>query len=158
MENDQIVRTRPGAAELHAAMSDPIDDRELEAPEGLQRDLRSLLGRRVAVPDSIGAVLRAEARRRPPILAWRPLLASAAAALLLSALVVFFTWRPAQTQPVAREDFDHNGHVDVLDAYRLALALEHHQPVDPTFDLDGNGVIDRGDVDRIAARAVSVKG
>jgi hypothetical protein len=140
-------------------MAEPIDDRDLDAPEALQRDLRALLGRRVAVPASIGATLRAEMRRRRPVLKWRPMLATAAAAVLLaSALGVFYSGHTAQTVPLAREDFDRNGRVDVLDAFRLTLALEHHQPVDPSFDLDGDGVIDRHDVDRIAARAVSIKG
>jgi hypothetical protein len=56
------------------------------------------------------------------------------------------------------EDFDRSGRVDVLDAYRLALALDRGERVPTTFDLDGNGAVDRGDVDRIAIRAVSIRG
>ena len=135
-------------------MPEPTDD--LEVPDRLQGDLRAVFGRRVSIPDSIGACLRhAAARRRRPILL-RPVTLAAAAALLMAALLL--QQRITSSGPLAREDFDGNGRVDVLDAYRLALALERHERIAPQFDLDGNGRVDRRDADRIAARAVSIKG
>jgi hypothetical protein len=136
-------------------MPQPNDD--LEVPDRLQGDLRAVFGRRVSIPDSIGATLRhAAARRRRPILL-RPVTLAAAAALLVAALLQL-QQRTMSPVPLAREDFDGNGRVDVLDAYRLALAVERHERIAPQFDLDGDGIVDRRDADRIAARAVSIKG
>ena len=140
-------------------MSDPIDDPEFEAPPGLQRDLRALFGRRIEVPDSIGAALHAAARRRRRPLLLRPLpMAAAATVLVALSLAIALQQRAARSVPIAREDYDHDGRVDVLDAFRLALDLERGRPVDPAFDLDGDGRVDRRDVDQIAARAVHVGG
>jgi hypothetical protein len=136
-------------------MPEPTDD--LNAPDRLQSDLRAVFGRRVLIPDSIGATLRhAAARRRRPIML-RPVTLAAAAALLMVA-VLQLQQSITSSVPLVREDFDGNGRVDVLDAYRLALALERHDRIAPQFDLDGNGLVDRRDADRIAARAVSIKG
>ena len=136
-------------------MPEPTDD--LEVPDRLQGDLRAVFGRRVAFPDSIGTTLRhAAARRRRPILL-RPVTLAAAAALLMAALLLL-QQRTTSTVRLAREDFDGHGRVDVLDAYRLALALERHDRIAPQFDLDSDGLVDRRDADRIAARAVSIKG
>src|SRR5262245_56063560 len=142
------------AAELNASMDprDPLDD---ELPPALQRDLRRLFGPAPRIPPSIGDALQRAARRelRPrPIRRLRPWLvaAGAAAALLLV--------RRQRLPPTAGEDFDGNGRIDVLDAYRLALALQRGDAVPARCDLDGDGRVDRRDVDAIAARAVRVHG
>jgi hypothetical protein len=136
----------------------PIDDSDPDLPPRLQGDLRALFARRVEVPAEVDAALMAAARRQRlrPIRWWVAASTAAAAA----AVVAFALLRdqPPATEPVlAREDFDGDGHVDVLDAYRLALALRAGQPVPVRFDLDGNGAVDRSDVDRIAMTAVAVR-
>jgi hypothetical protein len=135
-------------------MTDPHDDPELRLPQALERDLRASFAARVPVPESIGATLRTAARRRPRLVPVRPLLLSAAAAALVAVSVLLVQGRA----PLAREDFDRNGRVDVLDAFRLARALERGEVVPPQFDLDGDGRIDRRDVDLVAARAVRIHG
>jgi hypothetical protein len=140
-------------------MTEPDDDLDPRPPHALQRDLRRLFGTQVRIPDAVDARLFAMARRRRLRPVWlRPVLIAAAA--LLVALPLWFAW-PRQTAApaqVAREDFDGDGRVDVLDAYRLALALQRGQSVPSTFDLDGDGRVGAGDVDRIAARAVRIHG
>jgi hypothetical protein len=135
-------------------------DDDPRLPEPLQRDMRRLLGPAPRIPAEIDRALAAAAARRPRWSPWmrpvvqRPwLAATAAAALVLATLFVTRT-----RGPLAREDFDRNGRVDVLDAFRLARALERGEPVPPAFDLDGDGVIDRRDVDLVAARAVRIHG
>ena len=130
---------------------DPLDD---ELPQALQRDLRRLFGPAPEFPASLADALlrtaRRELRRQPVRLRPWLLAAGAAAALLLVTL---------QLLPrTAREDFDGNGRIDVLDAYRLALALQRGEAVPARCDLDGDGRVDRRDVDAIAARAVRVHG
>ena len=53
-----------------------------------------------------------------------------------------------------REDFDRNGRVDILDAFGLARGLEGTAAPGPEWDLDGNGIVDRRDVDLMAMAAV----
>ena len=54
-------------------------------------------------------------------------------------------------------DFDGDGRVDILDAFALARHLESaHKPKDK-WDMNGDGIVDRADVDRIAMAAVSLK-
>lgn len=140
-------------------MSDPIDDSDLGAPPGLQRDLRALFARRQAIPDSIGTSLRqAASRPRRPFLLQPVNLCAAAAALLLATAAMFLLQRGGSSVAVAREDYDGNGRVDVLDAYRLVLAIDRGDPVATSFDLDGSGRVDRRDAELLAAHAVSIRG
>ena len=94
-----------------------------------------------------------EARR---ILPW------AAAAAAVIALAVWIA-SPRSSAPLAPPraaaepaDVDRNGRVDILDAYALARRLEEGVSIDARLDLNRDGVIDGSDVDRIAARAVSL--
>ncbi|HEX6812806.1 MAG TPA: dockerin type I domain-containing protein [Planctomycetota bacterium] len=135
------------------------DEPDPKLPPALQRDLRRMFGPQVRIPAAVDAQLAAAARRRRLRPVWlRPVLV--AAAIVLLALPLVFTWlrQSATTTAIAREDFDRNGRVDVLDAYRLALALQRGQSVPATFDLDGDGRVDAHDADRIAARAVRIGG
>jgi predicted nucleic acid-binding protein len=138
---------------------DPFDD-ELHLPEALQRDLRTAFGTQVRIPAALDEALYAAARRRQLRPVWRRALPIAAAAALLLALPLLLRGPGTlhEPAPVAREDFDGNGRVDVRDAFRLQLALQRGDAVPATFDLDGDGRVDRADVDRIAAAAVRVHG
>ena len=129
------------------------------------------------------AAIGAIDRRRPRVLSWRPALTAAAAAALL---LVGITWgilplfRP---EPVAPElvragperggageiaemaapraaaspsDLDRNGRVDILDAYLLARRIEDRASLDPTWDLNADGIVDSDDVDTLALAVVRV--
>lgn len=54
------------------------------------------------------------------------------------------------------EDLDGNDRVDIRDAFLLARALDSATQVDPRWDVNADGSIDRADVDLIAAKAVSL--
>jgi hypothetical protein len=56
-----------------------------------------------------------------------------------------------------REDLNHDGNVDILDAFMLAKKLQSAPLSDPGLDMNGDGVIDRRDVETIAAHAVSLE-
>ena len=69
------------------------------------------------------------------------------------------------TSPVlaeGRADVDHNGRVDILDAFLLARSIEARGPVDVTpsgaadtqWDLNGDGRVDKDDVNLVASAAV----
>ena len=158
-----------------------------QLPEGLTRDLHALYARDVRVPESIDASILHEARagfakRRRFRLALRgAVLASGAVAAALvviafrmggsdptSAPVAQHQPQPSQptdtTQPAlagARpEDVDRSGRVDILDAFVVArlVDLQDHLDDQPAYDVNGDGKVDRADVDRIAMAAVDTTG
>jgi len=53
-----------------------------------------------------------------------------------------------------RADIDNNGRVDILDAFRLARHIESRGPAEMKWDLNGDGQVDRADVDAAAFAAV----
>lgn len=82
-----------------------------------------------------------------------PLAAAATALILLVWLVPKSTFR--QTVPDI-EDVNHDGQVDILDAFALARQLQQGEQPRPQLDLNGDGVIDEQDVLLIADHAVSL--
>jgi hypothetical protein len=159
-------------------MSLPPEHSDL--PDALTRDLHGLYARDVRVPGSIAASVLADARagfarRRRFRLALRG--AAVASGVAAAALVVIAirlgmpgaTPAPSElakgppqaattlpSQPVARaEDVDHSGRVDILDAFVVARLIEVQGQLDrPAYDVNGDGKVDRADVDRIAVAAV----
>jgi hypothetical protein len=53
-----------------------------------------------------------------------------------------------------RADVDSNGRVDIRDAFRLARHIESRGRIEARWDLNGDGRIDRADVDLVAFAAV----
>ncbi len=56
----------------------------------------------------------------------------------------------------ASTDFDHNGRVDILDAFKLAKLIQSEKSVDKKWDINSDGFVNEGDVDNIALVAVSL--
>lgn len=60
-----------------------------------------------------------------------------------------------------RGDVDGSGGVDIVDAFVLARAVaevEGERGLGPLWDVTGDGVVDEGDVDAVAMRAVRLEG
>ena len=53
-----------------------------------------------------------------------------------------------------RADIDGNGRVNILDAFALARHIESAGPVSQTWDINGDGRVDRKDVDMVAFASV----
>ena len=53
-------------------------------------------------------------------------------------------------------DLNHDGKVDILDAFALARELRTGVRPTPQMDLNGDGVVDERDVATLAAQAVSL--
>ena len=88
---------------------------------------------------------------------------AAAAAAAVVALAVRVAHSPGPTgsprpQLARLADVNHDGRVDILDAYLVARRIADKQPLDPAWDINGDGVVDQKDVDLIANMAVSVSG
>ena len=132
---------------------------EAQAPARLIEDLRALDRRALFVPPAVDERLLAEARRHlaegrsaaPPWRVLQPKLALAACLAALGLLAALFVARSPQ---FAREDLNRDGTVDIRDAFALARILETGAGHDRAWDFNGDGVMDRGDVDTLAAQAV----
>ena len=111
---------------------------------------RALALSAVPVPPEIDARILDAASRRRARRRW-PL--AAAGALMAAATALFFAFRPA---PAQARDVNHDGRVDVLDAYRLARAVEAGETA-PRWDLNRDGRVDRADVDGIMTALVSLQ-
>lgn len=136
---------------------------EFELPKSL-RDKLKAVHESPPVPTELSGRLLASAKasyairmRRRRILRWSALIGSAAAIVVLSLLLLIPNH--SSNQRVAQiGDVNHDGHVDILDAYVVAKAISTGSKLNPAWDVNRDGVVDQKDVDSIAAAAVNVTG
>jgi Dockerin type I domain len=140
------------------------------APE-FSEDLGRLFAPDQPIPARVDRAVAEAARRhfaRPQRRIWRlrwAVPAAAAAAIIVTASLWWFHTGPAtrtahqgRSEALAvalpEADIDQNGKVDILDAFTLARHIETGQPVDEIWDFNGDGLIDRRDVDTVALTIV----
>lgn len=140
------------------------DGEELQAPAKLVTALKEPSARRVFVPPTVDAALLRTARQHfakpQPTLAhllrswllW-PTVTTACIALVSLA---YFASR-STPQQYAREDVNHDGRVDILDAFQLARKTQSGEKPTREADLNQDGLVDRRDAERIAAHAVKLE-
>ena len=142
------------------------DGEEPQAPAKLVAALEELLARRVFVPPTIdAAVLLAAHRhlakpRRPgfgALRAWLNWPVWATACLAVAALIYLLMKPTGVTPTIARADINHDGRVDILDAFQLARELQSGRKPAAGLDLNGDGMVDQRDVEIIAAQAVKLE-
>ena len=139
-------------------------DEDLKAPPRLIEALIQASSKRIFVPPAIDrAILKTAERQFSPAVRgrsrrvwWWTGLATA------SAVVVAFTLVTSQWQRVAKgrfavEDVNHDGQIDILDAFALARQVKQGSASDKRLDFNGDGVVDEKDVAAIAARAVKLE-
>ena len=139
-----------------------------EQLQQLRKDLRSIARGHVDIPPQVDqavlqkamkALARTKRTRRPRIgkpVAWIAAAASVALVVGIGALLRSTSKAPQQTILAAiPNDLDHNGRVDILDAFHLARQLD--ADIAPTLgDINSDGRIDRADVEAIAMKAVAL--
>jgi len=143
----------------------PFDEQK-QVSDQFRKDLRSLFEPTASIPPRIDRAILDQARRRlarPRRTILRIRWAGAAAAAVIT-IGVFLYYGPASSnQPSVnlqsavaerRADLDGNGRVDILDAFRLARAIESRGPTETEWDVNGDGRVDRDDVDAVAFAAV----
>ena len=144
------------------------EDRHFDSPRKLVEDLRALFDVDIAVPPELDERIltmaqRRFARRRPRLLVLRwPAVATATVCVLVAIIVSFHEKQtgvtpPAQLALVSREDFDHNGQVDILDAFALARQIRDSDEEEEEWDINGDGLVNQKDVDVVALAAVSLE-
>ncbi len=86
---------------------------------------------------------------------------AAAAAVIIFAFSLNLTQKPGPTTSqfnlveIQAVDIDRNGRVDILDAFKLARHIESAD-AEKKWDINGDGFINRKDVDLVASAAVSL--
>jgi len=145
------------------------EDMDLRIPSKLSADLKALFEPHVGIPPEIdravmdrankhlGTLQFGKGRRLRIHWAWR---IAASAAVIIFAFSLDLTKQPdpttnnfalSKTQAV---DIDQNGRVDILDAFKLAKNIESAGRTETEWDFNGDGLIDRSDVDVVALAAV----
>jgi hypothetical protein len=137
-------------------MSSATDQEHDDLPANLKADLLRTFARSVDVPRSIDDAIRNRAvaklagrSRRTLVIRWASVMA--AAAVILFAIKVASPPASLPVRVASANDLNGDGSVNVLDALILAKKLETNQS---TVDANGDGHVDRSDVDAIAMIAV----
>ena len=136
-------------------------EHEIDAPPKLVAALKDVSHFEVFVPPYVeGAILKAarqhlekgtKARR---IRLWRLWPALAAACAVVVCVIRFST--TSNHSRYAREDLNHDGKVDILDAFALARQLKSGKPLPTTYCINGDGAVNEKDVVLIATHAVQL--
>ena len=87
---------------------------------------------------------------------------AAAAAVIVVAIKVTHHQQPAVNYSgavvVSAEDVNHDGKLDILDAFLMARKVAAHEKLGNEWDFNHDGIVDTKDVDVIALGAVKLKG
>ncbi len=146
-------------------------DEDLEACGKLSADLDTLFEPQLSVPSEVDRAIMDRAgrhfvgrkftqsgrRRFRWVSLWK---VAAAAAVVIFAFSLDLTEEPAPTVDYAdvakagAVDFDRNGRVDILDAFKLARQIELASNTEIGWDINGDGLVNRADVDVVAMAAV----
>ncbi len=153
-----------------AEQKEQFDDNfDLKVSGKLKNDLDSLFKPRFEIPQEVDIAILNKASQKLTrsrsgmrMLRWIGPIAAAAAIILF----VYISkdefgvkkYKAVQTEVAASisTDFDHNGRVDILDAFKLAKLIQSEKSVDKKWDINGDGFVNEDDVDDIAIVAVSL--
>jgi hypothetical protein len=141
------------------------EDLELRVSPDLRADLNTLFEPQQSVPPEIDRAVLDRARqhlirpqRHRPVLRWVASTAAVAAVIILM-FSLNLTREPrlssiGSARAEAQADIDQSGRVDVLDAFTLARHIESTSRPEPKWDINGDGLVNRDDVDLVAFAAV----
>ena len=147
------------------------EDLDLTAPTGLSADLKSVFAPQRPVPPKVDRAVLDQAnrhfvavrfskggrRRFRWSVVWK---VAAAAAIVLFAFSFDLTKKPkpaldrSAAAGIQAVDIDQNGRVDILDAFTLARDIESAGPIKKDWDINGDGKVNRDDIDAVAFAAV----
>ncbi len=142
------------------------EEQTVDAPPALVSALKRSAQAPIFIPPMVDeAILRAAhrqlARQKSSRFKWSLLVrwAFAAAALALLLAILPQAFRKSGSAPgtrFANRDLNHDGQLDILDAFALARELKSGAHPSPQLDINGDGVVDERDVAALAARAVTL--
>jgi hypothetical protein len=145
------------------------ENMDLRIPSKLSADLNALFEPQLGVPPEVDRAVMDRAHKHfAPLQSgkgkrlrvhWGWRIAAAAAVIILA----FSLDLTKQTVPTTDHlllsktqavDIDRNGRVDILDAFKLARHIESAGNMETKWDFNGDGLINRSDVDTVAFVAV----
>jgi hypothetical protein len=136
------------------------------APAKLVAALKEPPSRRVFVPPAIDQAILTAAQRhlaRPEgagfnfFRSWLVWPAVATACIALLGLICLVSKPGGSSARFAREDLNHDGRVDILDAFQLAREVRSGTTLPSDLDLNRDGVVDGRDASLIANDAVKLE-
>ncbi len=145
------------------------EDPKLEVSDEFSADIKALFEPDISVPPEVDRAIMDRAyqklihrRKNRRIFRW-----SACAAAAAMVIFVFMLDTAREPQPEAfhkvalrsagittKTDIDQNGRVNILDAFQLARHIESNRQLDMKWDINGDGSVNRDDVDSVAFVAV----
>jgi hypothetical protein len=141
---------------MHHENKNPDNEQKFNVSDKFVEDIKKLYRASVSVPPEVDRAILDKAsqklilsRKRIRILRWAGSVA-AAAAIIIFACLLFFNTRPTPA------DIDGNGRVDILDAFKLAKQIQSATTPEKKWDLNGDGLVNKDDVDIVANTAVSL--
>ena len=146
------------------------EDLELRVSPKLSEDLNILFKPQFSVPPELDRAIMDRANQRLVQRHWRHRIfrhislwrVAAAAAVIIFAFSLNLTQKPGPTTTSSfiveaqAVDIDRNGRVDILDAFKLARHVEFSERTEKEWDINGDGLVDRNDVDLVALSAVQL--
>jgi len=149
------------------------EDSDLGVTSEFAEDIRTLFEPQVSVPSEVdraildrsgrhfagGQFTKAGRRRFRWVALWK---VAAAAAVVIFAFSLDLHHKSEQSVHYSAisgpnaADFDRNGTVDILDAFKLARRIELTGASEANLDINGDGLVNRDDVDMVALAAVSL--
>ena len=142
----------------------PLD---LRLPGQLVEDLNRLFDPPTEIPQTIHTLIADQAWHRCETIRTRRRIRRWGQVGAVAALVLFLVWfgdapRRSSLSPAVTaagiEDIDRDGRVNILDAFALAREIDRGTSLSRNWDVNRDGMVDRADVDEIAAAAVSLSG
>ncbi|MHC4088617.1 MAG: dockerin type I domain-containing protein [Planctomycetota bacterium] len=140
------------------------EDLELGVSNKLAEDLKHLFKADMTIPPEVDRAIMDRAYqqlvhrpKRHRILRWSACAAAVAAVVFVLTLNITKEPRPASIRSdiiAAKTDINHSGSVDILDAFQLARHIKSTDHPNMKWDINGDGFVDRQDVDSVAFAAV----
>jgi hypothetical protein len=140
------------------------EDLELRVSNKLSADLKHLFKADMKIPPEVDRAIMDRAyqqlihrQKKRRIFRWSACAAVAAAVIFVLTLHITRGPRPSAIRSnitASKNDIDHSGRVDILDAFQLARHIKSTEHPNMKWDINGDGFVDRRDVDSVAFAAV----
>lgn len=141
-----------------------FEEPKIQPSDEFSEDLKKLIKPPKPVPEAVDKFIitlaekKFAGKRTYKLLRWIAPAASVAAAVILVVISIAPSKTTKQvslaTQSFAKEDIDHNGRVNILDAMKLDKEITNVKAANIGWDVNKDGLVDKKDVDLVAYAAV----
>ncbi|MBN1972503.1 MAG: hypothetical protein JW787_02595 [Sedimentisphaerales bacterium] len=143
------------------------NEQKFNLSDKLAEDIKRIYKTSATVPAEIDRAILGKASQkltqphsRFHILRWAGPTAAAAAIIIIACISMNQNQKsyraPMSALVKNYSDIDNSGRVDILDAFKLAKYIQSENTIDKKWDMNGDGLVDGDDVEKIALVAVSL--